>query len=297
MRPLAERQATEILDRFLVEGQGHARLPEVLTRLADDPRLFARYRTHLALEQALTGAAKDEPSVFTHERLERAILARVEMAAKPRTRFTLGAWGALVAAAAASLLLVVLAGPESGHRAPLAYDASLASISAHESLMARGKGASETASVGIRVFKVVDEGVRETERTPSDRLFLDEIVTFTYTSLDPSYGYLAIVGWQEGGSPIWYYPDAGERESIAVATDVIDRPLRDGFVLARRHRSGELHIAALFSRKPLRIEQFAALPGELSAERLVQELDETAGVIVHQIQLEIDQAAAREDRR
>jgi len=215
------------------------------------------YRQHQRLEDALC-AADDGPSVFALERVEARLLAASGAAQPGRGPWS---WLLLPAGAAALALLLIAIWPagQPEHRVSLGAQVELAPVE----WASRGGGDAALSKVGVRMFRVQaqDKGVEE-----EGPLSIDDVVTFTYTNVASDVGYLTLVGVQEGGLLLWYYPDHGEGESISIDGDRIDEPLADGIRLGVNHRPGWLRISALFSAAPLGREEVEAAMERLGPE-------------------------------
>ncbi|MBN1962476.1 MAG: hypothetical protein JW841_16195 [Deltaproteobacteria bacterium] len=149
------------------------------------------------------------------------------------------------ALAAAAILFLVLSPYLFSERIHLADNVKLSPIE----FVARGFGAqSNLANIGIRVFRVDAESNKISE---DHSLSVTDTITFTYTNTSKKPRYLSLFGMQKSGKIFWYYPEASGKKSIALANDVVDEPLADGFRLNIRHKPGWLRITGVFSNEPL----------------------------------------------
>jgi hypothetical protein len=131
-------------------------------------------------------------------------------------------------------------------------DAALSPVT----LVARGGYPQKAeADVGFRLFHVVENGSNVAE---TGDLSIDDIITFTYTQVNPTGGRLALFGIQETGEIKWYYPGYNEKTSIPIKGDKVDEPLKDGISLSVNHKPGRLRIIALFSKTPVSTSEIEA---------------------------------------
>jgi hypothetical protein len=244
--------------------------------LLDDLHGCAACASLFERQSELESALCSEPSPFALERVETAVLERVagEPAEARSTRSLVA-----VASAACAIALIVAFGRPASERAHLGRDMALASVTA------RGELAPRSANVGIRLLRATSKVVSE----PS-HLSIGDVVTFTWTDVDPAARYLAILGVQSDGRVRWYYPDE-DATSLKLDRALVDEPLGDGIRLAVRHAPGWLRVTALFSPLPLAKAEIEASvralrqrPGAL--EELVP-LPLTEGVLEHSIRVDI----------
>jgi len=207
----------------------------LLRELPGCPSCAALYARLDALESALCAPGSDAPTPFALERVQAAVLQQLAAprpSARARWRWAL----APAAVLAIALAFVVLRPPGDSER-----------------LAARGVGPSRGADVGIRLLRATPSAIEETTTVS-----LDDLVTFTYTSADPSRTWLALFGVQEDGQVRWYYPGAEGSASIRVPGGRVDEALGDGIRLSVNHRPGWLRVTAVFSAQPIatrRIEE------------------------------------------
>ena len=228
------------------------------------------YRRYHQLESALTGSFAGT-SHFAKERVLDAVIGAVTGAEEPQ-EFTPpvgGRWallGAVGVVAAALVLIFWLRVPDRFDRVSISESAELAPV---ETIAVKGYPAREVADVGIRLFKVSGEGNQVAEK---NELFLNDIITFTYTFAKPHAGYLALFGIQNNGEVRWYYPDYGQEESVRIEGDKIDEPLKDGIVLSKNHEPGWLRIVALFSDHPVEVSAIEASVSNLEEKSELKSL-------------------------
>ncbi|MGC4116838.1 MAG: hypothetical protein QM765_20210 [Myxococcales bacterium] len=243
----------------------------LLRELAGCPDCTARYARYDALQSSLSGV----PSVFAIERVEAALLDRLgpedplPSASRSSCAWRRPAWIAASAAACIAALVFALRAPSD--RVPLDPELGLVGI------VARGQQVPRSASVGVRMFRALPKGVDE-----SPALTIDDVVTFTWTDLDPAARYVCLFGVQEDGRLRWYYP-ATQLEGL-----LSDEPFGDGFRLRVRHRSGWLRVTALFSSEPLaesEIERAVRAQGQRLEALEPLRLGE--GVLEHSLRVEI----------
>ena len=226
-----------------LSGRATVRLWDDLARCPSCAALYARYHE---LESALL-QSDDGPTRLSIERTAKAVMSslrneKVTASHLPWKRVAVAALSFI--AVTAALWLMVPAPPHS-HRVAR-FDINAWGARAIVPRVAASYGPSH---VGIRIFVVptMDNAVSE----PST-LFIDDIMTFTYTQVKADGGYLMILGLQEHeNAPLWYYPDYAGEKSIAVRGETVDAPLGDGFRLSINHRAGPLRIVSLFSDAPL----------------------------------------------
>lgn len=219
----------------------------------------SHYRYYHRMETALCRPA-DGLSPFAVQRARAAVLELRHNSKKPRLlsirRLALaGSLSGLTLA-----LIWLLIGPTAPD--PDRVNLSPASTLAPVAVVARGDGASQNSRIGIRVFRV---STRRDDTAETDRLTIKDIVTFTYSQVDDSPGYLTIFGIQSTGDIRWYHPPYSGRESILVNGGKVDEPLGDGFQLEVNHRPGWLRIVSLFSQQPIDTDTIEAVVRHWSA--------------------------------
>jgi hypothetical protein len=255
------------LRRLFISGLAPRRYRALLEDLHDCSACASLFARQSKLESALCG----EPSPFAIERVEEAVLERFLPEPKgPRSN----RWLIALASAACAIALLVVLGRPAPERIHLGREEPLASITA------RGELAPRSANVGIRLLRATSKGVSE-----SGRLSTGDVVTFTWTDVDPSARYLAILGVQSDGRVRWYYP------SMSLERALVDEPLGDGIRLAVRHAPGWLRVTALFSPQPLaeaEVESAVrALRGRPGALEGLVPLPLVEGVLEHSIRVDI----------
>ena len=189
-------------------------------------------------------------SPFAFQRITKVLLATYqEQSKEPKAkRIRYHPWipalaGAAVVTVIAIIFSIIWPGKPSNDRIALSSQTSLIDIEYAVKGFIQGE-----PGTGIRLFKVVAKGTRVKE---SSALMLDDIITFSYTRVAKGIGYLALIGLQQDGRLLWYYPDYSEVQSTAIKGDNVDEPLHDGIDLSVNHRPGWLRIVALFSEHPL----------------------------------------------
>jgi len=258
--------------RLFAEGLAPQRYRALLEDLHGCSACAALFARQSELESAICG----EPSPFALERVEAAVLDRLSNdpadAQSKRWR------GALVAACAVALVMAL--GRVTPERQHLGRETSLTSVTA------RGELPPRSANVGIRLLRATPEKISE-----SSKLSIGDVVTFTWTDVDPAARYLAILGVQQDGRVRWYYPGDEGAMSIRLERAQIDEPLGDGIRLSVRHAPGWLRVTALFSPRPIakaEIEDAVRALGERKgALEGLAPLPMAEGVLEHSIRVDI----------
>ncbi|HEY3451296.1 MAG TPA: hypothetical protein VGK67_33365 [Myxococcales bacterium] len=237
----------------------------LLRDLRGCPACTALYARYGDLQASLCG----DPNVLALERIEAALEDQLGNEGTRPARWRRPAL--VLAASAACLLALVIPVRSPSDHVPLAPEAKLVGI------VARGQHVPRSANVGIRMFRALPQGVSEPQL-----LSIDDVVTFTWTDLDPAARYVSIFGVQEDGRIRWYY------QGTKLEGFGSDEPFGEGIRLGVRHQPGWLRVTALFSAGPLdpsKVEQAVrAQKGPLEAldPLLLEE-----GVLEHSIRVEI----------
>jgi hypothetical protein len=143
--------------------------------------------------------------------------------------------------------------------------------------------------VGLRAFcidrrvegKVVPPPSADPRGVPDARCKLGDELQLTVTRTGPAYPYLIVLGLDDEGRKLWYFPVPPSGRSGSAPRDVVDEPLGEAIRLAVNHRPGETRILAVFSSSPLSAARVFGWLGTLdrgdSAEELVDWLAATGG--------------------
>lgn len=205
------------------------------------------YSRHQRLESALCNV--DGPiTPFVLDRVEASLFdALDELEGQPNSiqKRLIWAFSVLLSSAAAAVFIFLwFFQAPSGHRVAIGDTSAIMPLE----FAVRGAEVSKQSDIGIRVFKV---SLTSSDVDETLGLSLDDVITFTYSNLEPSTQYLSLFGIQESKELLWYYPTYDGEQSIKIQTDVIDEPLGDGIDLSVNHKKGALQIVAVFSSVPL----------------------------------------------
>ena len=211
------------------------------------------------LEARLCRSGK-EPTPFSLERVEQAVLEKTAFHEAKTTFFWPKklVWLTAPATAVVVALILILVGP-TAHRVPVPQDARLIPVL----LTAKGVESSQTAEVGVRMFRVHSKGTAVEGRSV---LELNDIVTFTYTNVSDRVRFLVLFGLQEEGTILWYYPGYKGKQSLPISSHRVDHPMDDGIRLSVNHSPGWLRVVAIFSSKPLGVVEIKDAVEKLKAQ-------------------------------
>ena len=244
----SHRQIEKQIARLFTVGLSGRKTRYLWRSLARCPHCATVYEQYASAERALTGSPSPI-SIFSIERTRNAVF-QVHRKTDGKKRAVWVKWSAAFAAVAglmAYILTSLYSGPAS-HRVAIPINHSQRSWE----LTPRGISRSAPSYVGFRVFAIAPANESVLEKST---LSLDDLITFTFTYAQKRDGYLMLFGLQsQSETPIWYYPDLGEKQSIAIRGDRVDEPLNDGIALSVNHHVGELRIVSLFSDKPIPVE-------------------------------------------
>ncbi len=237
------------------------------------------YGRRVTLHRAMLGADLEMPSGFERGRMETALLDAAAPAPAPWWRFAV--LPALAGAAVAVALWVTNAVP-------------LPTPDPADYVGTRG-GPSDEVTVGIGLSGVV--AGREYE-VVEGALYLDDALRITTSREVDEPDHAFIMGFQNGVTPIFYWPDPdnGELASMVVPRERSAALRAAGesiqFDLAGSHVAGRLVVVALFTPEPLSVAAVQeALGGfqmgeadrpELAAERL-----QATGAVVRSLSIDI----------
>jgi hypothetical protein len=295
MRTLTHRQTERMVHDLFVDGRPPSRAAELFGHLAACTSCAQTYARYAALEGRL--CADDEAAArLVIERAGRVLMAR-RAASRPRQAPTWvwrSAMGlALVTAAAAAVILAP--GALRSDRVRLASATNAVLVAGSEELTARGGKDQGASEVGIRVFRLANDGAAVQEKRT---LSTADTLAFSYTSMPRELQHLTLFGLQANGAVRWYYPTYGAAESTRVQTGVVDEPLPDGIALSVNHTPGALRIVAIFSPTslaPRAVERALVGSGADAAEVIAARLGLAADVVMHTLQVELSDGSPRGD--
>lgn len=158
------------------------------------------------------------------------------------------------------------------------------------SFQVRSSGApvARRSLVGLKAFcidrrgKIVPPDRPEgSTRAPDASCKLGDELQLTVTHSGSAYPYLIVIGLDDEGRRLWYFPVPPTGRSGRAPRDVVDEPLGEAIRLRVNHRPGDVRILAVFSRSPLPARRVFGWLGTLdrgdSAEELVDWLAATEG--------------------
>ena len=242
-----------LIDRYLTPGKRWTGASDDAMRghLRGCPDCARVYDRRVAMHRAMTGGSVELPSGLERSRMEAALLDSLAPAPVPFWS-SVRNWLRLAVLASAVTAVVLFALPRPRDLTP----------AASEYVGARG-GAHADVTVGIGVSGVTESG-EEYEVVEGSGLYHDDYLRITTSREVDGHGFVAVLGFQVDGAPIWYAPnpDEGERSSFAVPQErsVALGGTKDPveFKVSARHRPGRIVIAAVFTTEPLAVSAIEA---------------------------------------
>jgi hypothetical protein len=217
----------------------------------------------LAVEALISGAGDVRPplSHFELDRIERYVVAKTLQRPLPASPRRLS-WKALAVAVPAMALLLalplwwLLVGR--GQTAP--------SSGVIEQSLFAPRGGRAPYETHLFLFCVEGEGgdavVRRLDRPAAmaaraDTCAIEGELQFALTNLTDEYPFLYVLGLDENGRRLWYFPTPDEGQSLAVPTGIREALLGESIILRINHRPGGARIFAVFSEAPLTEEDIS----------------------------------------
>ncbi|RJO70462.1 MAG: hypothetical protein C4523_05450 [Myxococcales bacterium] len=224
----------------------------LLKGLAADPAGKREFERLMAIERALCGIPPTDPpwTHFDTERIGKIVLHRVGAAAEKE--FSWSAWGWRLAFAI-PIILVLLA-------APLLYRLSGQQGSSIPKSLFAPRGSEEPYETHLFLFCIEGKGraakVTRLDRPPflteaPEKCSINSEFQLALTNLTTKKKYIYVVGMDDAGRRLWYFPEPGEGESRPAPTGVAEKLFGESIRLSVNHRLGLMRMFVVFSEHPV----------------------------------------------